>query len=421
VPRRRNKASALHRYPAGRISAVLLLVLVGAGVLGTAQAARAAQAGPDVNYLIAVHESDLAIVAAGKAAKTDGRSSCVRKVGARLESDHRRLAEQSRVVAEQLGLSLPTSPSAEQRRSLNAVAAKAGTSGYDAAWLAWQRREHRHVLSLINSELAAGSQPEIKSLAAGARPVIRMHQSMIGSTCQIGTESPSVPTGDGGQLADAERRRTQAALVFVGLGLVLLASKHTSARWRAIGVAGLVLGAALLSGGQPGDAGDVPEGGLSAPEREAAVPPIRLALPGLVDAPVVPVAANREGALDVPKSPTTVGWWAAGAAPGSAGGTVLLAGHVDSARSGRGVFAALWGVPLGARVTVTAGDGTVYRYRIVARRIYRQDALPANLFRAAAKPRLALITCIRSYDRSARRYSHNLVLYAVPTAQKPEP
>jgi predicted outer membrane protein len=399
-----------------------LLLLVGAGVLlGTAQVALAAQEEPDLNYLRAAHESDLAIIAAGKAAKTDGTSSCVRQVGARLERDHRRLAEEARLVAEQLGVSLPTTPSPEQSRAFDTVAAKAGTSGYDAAWLAWQRQEHQHALALIDFELAAGSQPEIKSLAAGARPVILMHQDMVGSTCQIGTDSPSVPTGDGGQLADAQRRRTQAALVFVGLGLLLFAGKDAGAQRRTIGVAALALGAALLSGGPPGDAGDVPDGGLSAPEREAAVPPTRLALPGFVDAPVVPVAANRDGALDVPQSPTTVGWWAAGAAPGSTGGTVLLAGHVDSARSGRGVFAALWDVPLGASVTVTAGDGTVYRYRIVARRIYPQDALPANLFRAAAKPRLALITCIRSYDRSARRYSHNLVLYAVPTMQESKP
>jgi len=183
-----------------------------------------------------------------------------------------------------------------------------------------------------------------------------------------------------------------------------------------IGLAAVVAGAMLLSERQREDAGLVPDGGWSAPEREAAVPPVRLALPGAVDAPVVPVAAGLDGALQVP-SPTKVGWWAVGAAPGSASGTVLLAGHVDSARHGRGVFAPLWDVPLGARVTVTAGDGTRRQYRIVARRTYRQGRLPADLFRGAPKPRLALITCIGSYDRSTRRYANNLVLYGIPTTQ----
>jgi hypothetical protein len=184
----------------------------------------------------------------------------------------------------------------------------------------------------------------------------------------------------------------------------------------ALGLVALVIGVVLLSGGQPDDAGGIPNGGASAPEREAAVPPIRLVLPGFVDAPVVPVAAGRDGALQIP-SPTRVGWWAVGAAPGSASGTVLLAGHVDSARRGRGVFAALWDVPLGTRVTVIAGDGSRHAYRIVARRTYHQAKLPADLFRGAPKPRLALVTCIGSYNRSTRRYSDNLVLYGVPTVK----
>jgi hypothetical protein len=139
-----------------------------------------------------------------------------------------------------------------------------------------------------------------------------------------------------------------------------------------------------------------------------------LSLPGVVDASVMPVATGRDGQLQVPRSPTDVGWWAAGAAPGSAGGTVLLAGHVDTARHGRGVFAALSQVPVGAEVAVTGGDGDVHQYRIVARRTYRQEDLPADLFHGAAKPRLALVTCIGSYNHSARRYTHNLVLYGVP-------
>jgi len=166
-------------------------------------------------------------------------------------------------------------------------------------------------------------------------------------------------------------------------------------------------------GKQPGDAGQVPAAGSSVAEREAAIPPVRLAVPGYLKASVLPVATAADGQLQVPKSTADVGWWAAGAAPGSDGGTVLLAGHVDTVH-GRGVFAALSEVPVGTRVAVTAGDGTVHWYRIVSRRTYRQDALPSDLFRGAAKPRLAMITCTGSFDHSAHRYDQNLVLYGVP-------
>jgi hypothetical protein len=79
------------------------------------------------------------------------------------------------------------------------------------------------------------------------------------------------------------------------------------------------------------------------------------------------------------------------------------------------VFAALWNVPIGTRVVVTAGDGSRHRYRIVARRTYSRTGLPDSLFRGAREPRLALITCVGSYSRLTQRYAQNLVLYGVPT------
>ncbi len=413
MPRRGDIGPASPRQVAiARLSALLLLVV--AGVLGTAQAAIASTTQPpDLSYLNAAHQANLTIIQVAQAAKTHGRSSCVRRVGALMERDHRRLAAQELKAAGQLRVGLVPIPSLAQRQKLNALAAKAGTSGYDAAWLALQRQEHQALLTLIGRELAKGSEPAVKSVAKGAQPVIQMHLQMVAGKCRVGTETPTVPTGDGGQMADAQRARSLAALVLISLGVLLLAGKRTPVRRRLIGVSALVIGIVLVFARPPGDSGDVPAAGRSVVEQEAAIPPTRLTLPGFVNAPVVPVATGITGQLQVPKSPTDVGWWAAGAAPGSAGGTVLLAGHVDSAH-GRGVFAALWDVQVGTKVTVTAGDGSVHRYQIVARRIYRQDDLPTDLFGGAAKPRLALVTCTGSYNHSAHRYTHNLVLYGVP-------
>jgi predicted outer membrane protein len=415
VPRRQDKGSARSRQlAAARLSAFLLVV--GLGVLGSAQASTAAPAQPDIDYLNAAHQTNVAIVQASQAAKTQGQSSCVQRVGAQLERDHRMLAAQELEAAQQLNIGLVPIPTLEQRQQLNAVAAKAGTSGYDTAWLNFQLQQHQHYLALISTELKNGSDAAIRSVAQGAQSVVQMHLHQVDGTCRVAKDTPTVPTGDGGQMAHAQRLRSQTALVIVGLGVLLLAGKSAGARRRVFGVSALVIGIVLAFGGRPGDTGEVAEGGSSAPEREAAIPPIRLAVPGIVNAPVVPVATGRDGQLQVPKPATTVGWWAAGGAPGSAGGTVLLVGHVDSAREGRGVFAALREVKVGAKVAVTAGDGVVHRYRIVARRTYRQDDLPTDLFRGSSKPKLALVTCTRSFDASKRRYSHNLVLYGVPLA-----
>ncbi|MFI5692098.1 DUF4142 domain-containing protein [Kribbella sp. NPDC051586] len=392
--------------------AIALLLLVLAGLAATAQPADAAT--PDVTYLNTAHQLNLTIIQAAHAANAQGQSSCVRSVGTVMERDHRRLAAQESELAGRFGIKLATLPSLAQRDQLDALGAKAGTPGYDAAWLALQRELHQQYLRLIEGDLPKSASPAVESLADGAKPVVEMHLSMVSGSCRIVTSKPVVPTGDGGQVADAQKARSRAALVLLGIGVILLLGKAISMRRRLLGVALVGAGLVMVFGGHPGDSGQVPKAGTTAAEREAAIPPVRVKLQGVANAPVQAVATGADGQLQMPSSPNAVGWWAAGAAPGSDGGTVLLAGHVDTARAGLGVFAGLSEVPIGAKVSVTGGDGDVHRYKIVARRVYPQTALPTDLFQGAGKPRLVLVTCTGAYDHKAHRYSHNLVLYGVP-------
>ena len=141
MPQRQDKGSAPSRQLViVRLAAFLLLVV--AGALGTGQAANAATPQSDVSYLNDAHQINLTVIQAGQAAKTHGRTSCVRRVGAMMERDHQKLAAQELDAARQLGVGLVPIPSQAQRQQLDALAAKIGTSGYDAAWLALQRQEH---------------------------------------------------------------------------------------------------------------------------------------------------------------------------------------------------------------------------------------------------------------------------------------
>jgi len=142
--------------------------------------------------------------------------------------------------------------------------------------------------------------------------------------------------------------------------------------------------------------------------------PLRLVVPALhLDVPVVAVQI-ADGILAVPDNVHTIGWWSGGAAPGDRSGTVVLDGHVDDARQGVGALAAVARLPLGGSVTVLTSYGDV-RYTVRARRTYPKDALPADLFNAAATPRLALITCSGTFDRTTGHYQDNLVVYATAT------
>ncbi|WP_049714799.1 class F sortase [Streptomyces caatingaensis] len=153
-----------------------------------------------------------------------------------------------------------------------------------------------------------------------------------------------------------------------------------------------------------------PGGGRPSAVREAVSPPVRVEIRGRLVAAVVAVAADGHGALELPRPPGTVGWWALGARPGAGRGTVLIAGHLDTREYGPGAFAALRHVPRGAAVLVTGADGRAHRYVVTRRRSYAKEALPADLFSATGPPRLALVTCSGAYDRRRHRYAENLVL-----------
>ncbi|MFJ8587818.1 class F sortase [Streptomyces sp. NPDC093595] len=165
---------------------------------------------------------------------------------------------------------------------------------------------------------------------------------------------------------------------------------------------------------RPSDAGALPTSGAAAGPARAASPPLALTVPGHVErVPVDPVTVGTGGVLAVPDSPSRLGWWALGAHPGAARGTLLLAGHLDTADEGAGPLEELHAVPLGARVQVTTADGARHTYRIVARRTYPKSELPADLFSADGAPRLALVTCAGTFDRTVHAYADNLVLYGV--------
>ncbi|KQX64388.1 hypothetical protein ASD06_09395 [Angustibacter sp. Root456] len=140
-----------------------------------------------------------------------------------------------------------------------------------------------------------------------------------------------------------------------------------------------------------------------------------------VDARIQPVDVLPDGNLVIPEDVRTVGWWRSGAAPGSPVGTVVLAGHVDSASAGPGALFHLDDAPVGSRITLsgdridTSGTASSQVYEVVGRRRYAKAALPAaSLFAQGRTPRLVVITCGGDFDPVTRHYTDNVVVFAEP-------
>jgi hypothetical protein len=69
-------------------------------------------------------------------------------------------------------------------------------------------------------------------------------------------------------------------------------------------------------------------------------------------------------------------------------------------------------------IRVTTGSGVV-GYVAAARLRYPKAALPDEVFAQYGRPRLALITCGGRFDPAQRRYTDNVVVFAVPATRSP--
>jgi sortase (surface protein transpeptidase) len=172
-----------------------------------------------------------------------------------------------------------------------------------------------------------------------------------------------------------------------------------------------------LATAEPSAWGDrLPAGSLPVPVERAV--PVRVRIPALgVDAAVVPVGVRADGALDLPADPSTVAWFAGGAAPGESGSSVLAA-HVDQ-NGAEGVFFRLEELPAGSAVIVDRSDGTSASVwtQGPAQRIAKTSLPLDDVFRRGAEPVLTLITCGGEFDPRARSYRDNVVVRATGAAR----
>ena len=161
---------------------------------------------------------------------------------------------------------------------------------------------------------------------------------------------------------------------------------------------------------------DIPvaDGRLSAVR--APSPPVDVQVPAVeIGMPVVPVGVLPDGLMELPDQVSTAGWYRYGSDPLTGSGTTVISAHVDSAKYGLGPFARLKELTAGTEIVVTVEGGQQVRYAVESVTSFPKAQLPlAEVFDRAGEPRLALITCGGQFDRSAFRYSDNVVVIAVP-------
>lgn len=140
--------------------------------------------------------------------------------------------------------------------------------------------------------------------------------------------------------------------------------------------------------------------------------PTRVHIPAIdVDSTLVGLGLQDDGRMEVPPGAFPAGWYTGAPTPGELG-PAILAGHVDHGGVA-GVFHRLRELEPGDTVEVTREDGTTAVFRVTRVEQHAKDAFPtASVYGDIDHAGIRLITCGGSFDRRARSYEDNIVVFA---------
>src|SRR4051812_24582853 len=147
----------------------------------------AAPSDQDTTWMVAAHQSNLTEIAAGNAAAAQATTDKVRQLGEMFVTMHTQLDADLTAAADQLGVTLPDSPTPAQQQTLATVQAQQGVA-FDSAWLASQVSGHRATLEATHTEQQGGSDGAVLALANAAEPVIAQHLEQVTAASGGSTE-----------------------------------------------------------------------------------------------------------------------------------------------------------------------------------------------------------------------------------------
>lgn len=145
--------------------------------------------------------------------------------------------------------------------------------------------------------------------------------------------------------------------------------------------------------------------------------PVRVRIPKLsVDAPIEPVGITASGEMQAPTNRLHVGWYKSGYLPGALGSAVL-AGH-SMHTQGRGVLYRLDQLAANDMVYVRTATHEL-SFKVVRAATYPADGGPLQeVFGAAPKAQLNLITCTGAWSQAKRQYASRLVVFTQFTSEQ---
>jgi putative membrane protein len=153
----------------------LTMIALTTALLGsvTAMAADTKASKADQKFLTDAIQGNLAEVQMGQLAQQNGQSADVKSYGQMLVTDHTASNDQAKKVADQMGVTAPTEPSAKQKAMHDKMAKMTGAD-FDKAFAKDMVADHKKDIAMFQKEAKKKNDPAA-DFASNTLPTLQKH------------------------------------------------------------------------------------------------------------------------------------------------------------------------------------------------------------------------------------------------------
>ena len=186
----RTPESTVEQRGIGRAALTLFALMIPVSIVVFGVLAPVASGDPaavtetDRQLLIKLRLAGLWEIPAGQAAEQQAGSQQVKAAGAKIASQHAQLDQETRALAERLGVELPSEPTEEQQDWLNELSTKWGPE-FDQAFANLVRGAQGTVFPMVAQVRASTRNEQIRALATKADNMVNNQMTLLESTGQV--------------------------------------------------------------------------------------------------------------------------------------------------------------------------------------------------------------------------------------------
>jgi putative membrane protein len=173
------------------------------------QARPSEAANADHAFIMDAAMGGMAEVEIGQLAGGKAQSEAVKQFAQRMVTDHGKVNDELKTLAQNKNISLPTDSGAKHKATKDRLAKLSGAA-FDKAYMQEMLTDHRKDVSEFQKESRTGKDPDVKAWATKTLPTLEEHLQLAqaasrGAVGTSGTKSGSTsdkaPTGNGGSTA----------------------------------------------------------------------------------------------------------------------------------------------------------------------------------------------------------------------------